>query len=161
MCAVAPTTDDDALAWLDRMADDKSTPADRERMRNALQAMRRDAGNGPTLERRLQLPATAKKWHNAQRDRSLNRAALQLDQAVGIEQLCRSLAEAWARFVTRGPWSAWRDDGEPPADGSPLNVALFYATKFNGRKTLSERQLARLLDRHQLAKKCRSIVPIL
>lgn len=159
--AVAPTTDSDALAWLDRIANDNATPADRLRLCEALQAMRRDAGTGPSLERRLRLPATAKKWRDAERDRSLNKAALQLDQAECFAELCRSLSVAWNRFVSRGLWSSWRDDDEPPIDASPLNTALFHATKFNARTTLSARQLERVLDHHQLAKKCRSIVPTL
>ena len=58
-----------------------------------------------------------------------------------------TLHAAWERFVSRGPWRAWRDDADPPEGASPLDCALFWATRWNRGDVLGEKALSRIVRR--------------
>ena len=97
-----------------------------------------------SLERCLGLPATPAKRRDAMRAGWLCEAARYID-APNPTRGAELLLTEWNAFVSRGPWRFWRDDEHPPADAPRLDRALFYATKFNGGDTLSDRHLRRIV----------------
>jgi hypothetical protein len=48
-------------------------------------------------------------------------------------------------FIARGAWRAWKELQDPPAGTSTLRVALFYTAKFNDGKSLSSKQVSRVI----------------
>lgn len=141
---------------LHRMASGTMTDADLSQLADIARSMLADRGMGPSLERRLRLPTTEKRWRDQQRLGWLMLAAEHLDFAESWEGLCRDLAESWVTFITRGPWRVWRDEEDPPEEAATLNRALFYATRESRGKALGARQLQNLLDRNALVQKFRA-----
>ena len=92
-------------------------------------------------------------WCRFQRDEALRKAARLID-ADGCTTGAQRLKAEWDRFISRGAWSAWRDDGQPPPDASLLGQALFWATRYNRSDSLTVRQIERIV-RHIFTEKCR------
>lgn len=87
-----------------------------------------------------------------QRDEWLCEAASLID-ADRISTGSEKLEAEWNRFISRGPWNAWRDDPAPPPDAARLHVALFWATRFNQSQSLTASQLARI-TKQIFSRKC-------
>ena len=101
-------------------------------------------GGKTPMHRFLRLPSTGPKLALATRNFWLNRAARMVAGDGSFQRAC-ALQHELETFATRGAWRAWRDLAEPPAEASELRTALFWALKHNSGRTLSERQIYRLL----------------
>lgn len=55
------------------------------------------------------------------------------------------LAEELDKFVERGPWAAWRELSSPPTDASQLRTALFHVARALNGRSMSARQIHRIL----------------
>jgi hypothetical protein len=96
------------------------------------------------LQQYLHLPVDAAARNRHRRNKALMQAAREISaesQSAGALRLKHELDI----FLTRGPWFAWRDDGAPPEDATPLRRALFYVVKFNDGQDISYRHLRRLV----------------
>lgn len=102
------------------------------------------SGGAVPLERCLGLPKTRFQSKLRTRDHWLGYAAMLLDKG-STWATAVALADELETFVSRGPWRVWQALEGPPADASELRTALFFATKANDGKTLSERHLARVI----------------
>ena len=87
---------------------------------------------------------TYSRWCRFQRDRYLQEAAL-LVGVNGILPVSKKLEAEWSKFISRGPWNAWRRDLSPPPDAAPLNVALFWATLHNKSQSLTAKRIEQIL----------------
>ena len=105
-----------------------------------------NARGAVSLDRCLLLPATRAKWNRVKRDKCLCDAASFLPAMLGLTSISKQLADEYRRFIERGPWQAWRELEVPPADASRLRKALFQAAKAAGGRSLSDRQIERVLD---------------
>ncbi len=113
---IAGQFDPDVVAWL------QEAFRQRERQQGAL-----------PLERYLKLP-TIKAMRRQRRDYWLSQAAL-LVCAQHETARCETVASELQRFMTRGPWAAWKRDGAAPADASELQRCLFEAAaNHDGRR---------------------------
>lgn len=104
------------------------------------------------LERRMGLPTTYEGTRIFNRNRWLCYAAL-LINADSAWSAGQKLENEWNRLVTRGAWSAWRDDEQPPSNIPPLSEALFYATRLNRSESLCAQQIYRIVQ-HIFTGKC-------
>jgi hypothetical protein len=104
------------------------------------------------LERCLRLPTTPARLRLLQRDFWLFEAARALECASswhGAVQLAGELAT----FISRGPWRIWRNQPAPPDEASKLRRALFHVARLRGGRTLSEKQVYRIVG-HVFQQKC-------
>lgn len=112
-----------------------------------------NAGGALPLERCLGLPSTHTGMRKFRRDHWLCKAASLID-ADGSTTGAQKLEAEWNKFISRGPWYIWRDDGSPPADATPLSEALFWATRYNRSESLTARHMMRIVG-HVFTEKCR------
>jgi hypothetical protein len=118
------------------------TAADIAWVRQALTAYLGSAGEVP-LERCLHLPSTHTAWRKTNRDQWLCKAAFLID-AEGSWSGSQKLEDEWKKFISRGPWGAWRDEENPPEHATALSEALFYATRLNRSQSLNAKQICRI-----------------
>jgi hypothetical protein len=133
----------DPVQAIVRFTSGQATDIDRAVLQKGFHAFLNADGAVP-LERCLGIPTTPAGWRKARRDSWLCTAAGLLD-ATGSATGARALKSEWDRFISRGPWNAWRDEMDPPAGATPLSRALFYATMLNRSDSLTTRQLARIV----------------
>lgn len=99
-------------------------------------------GNGADVLRYLGLPNTPVRIKRELRDQALARAASHIE-APGAWTGCLKLAAEWSAFVSL---SAWRESRQaaapPPAIGSELRVALWWASHFDARTRLKGQPLS-------------------
>jgi len=133
----------DPVQAIVRFTSGQATDIDRAMLQKGFHAFLNADGAVP-LERCLGIPTTPAGWRKARRDSWLCIAAGLLD-AQGSAIGARALKVEWDRFISRGPWNAWRDEMDPPAGATPLSKALFYATLLNRSDSLTTRQLARIV----------------
>ena len=102
------------------------------------------AGGAVQLELCLGLPNTTKRRQLIQRNAWLAEAAKHMPNAsywmVAVE-----LAAKLDSFLSRGPWNAWRHLPGPPSDASKLRTALYQVAKANNGKSLSAKQIYRVI----------------
>ena len=103
------------------------------------------AGGAVGLERALRLAATPKQRRRRQRNFWLAEVARHL-VVDGDEPTARQVRDAIDRFLTRGPWRAWRDLQHPPAGAAELNACLFRFAQMNDGEGLCLRQIEVLLQ---------------
>lgn len=112
------------------------------------------AGGAVSLERALKLPNTPGRVRRLQRDFWLRKVAdLMGEPTPWLASV--AAARELDQFLSRGPWSAWRDLAAPPDGASALRSALFWLAKSNlGRSTTAE-HMSRILG-HFFIEKCRT-----
>lgn len=136
------TSDHDPWKSCARIADGKATDADLAWVGRAFSAFL--CGNGEIpLERCLRLPSTHTGWRKFHRNTWLCKAASLIDVG-GSWGGPKQLEIKWNKFISRGPWQAWRDDEHPPEYATKLNEALFYATRLNRSDSLNVKQISRI-----------------
>jgi hypothetical protein len=114
---IAGQFDAEVMAWL------QAAFRQRERQQGAL-----------PLDRYLKLP-TFKAMRRERRDYWLDQAALHVD-APHETARHETVADELRRFMTRGPWPAWRQAGAAPANASELQRCLFNAaSNHDGRRS--------------------------
>lgn len=133
-----------------RLADGGLTESDRTLLQKGVDAWL-NAGGAIPLERCLGLPSTHARVRRFRRDHWLCRAA-SLIEADGVSTGAQKLEAEWNKFLSRGPWSIWRDDAEPPPEASQLSRALFWATRYNRSESLKHRHIERIV-RHVFKEK--------
>lgn len=112
------------------------------------------AGGTLSLERALRLPTTPGRARRLQRDFWLRKVADLMGEPtpwLASVAVVRELDQ----FLTRGPWRVWRDLSAPPTEASELRTALFWLAKSNGGRSITPRQVSRIVG-HFLIEKCRS-----
>ena len=134
--------DVEAVARVVRLAMGKATQEDQQFVHRAAKAWLMSNGSIP-FERGLRLPSTPDAFRRMQRDVWLCHAMREMRAATDWEASSQLLRE-WDHFLSRGPWRTWRDDPEPPPWATPLQCALFFASRFNRGNSLGERQLYRI-----------------
>lgn len=97
------------------------------------------------LERCLCLPG-AQGLRLAQRN-------IWLVQAAKLLPNVHSLAHEYDTFLSSGPWRAWRGLSAAPDGTSKLRIALFHAAKANNGKSLSVKQIRRIVG-HKYTQQC-------
>jgi|GEM_PF-6616982 len=104
--------------------------------------------NGATvpLGRCFGLPSAPQRWRLAKRNNWLIQAAEEVPNA-------HQLAYEYDTFLSRGPWLAWRDLSAVPDGTSRLRTALFHAAKANKGKSLSRKQIWRIVG-HKYRQQC-------
>lgn len=142
----------DALRAIIRFVDGGFTESDSAILRRGLDTWL-NASGALSVERCLRLPSTSNRMRILRRDHWLCKAALLLD-ADGSTTGAQKLEAEWNKFLSRGPWSTWRDDEEPPLEATALSKALFWATRFNRSESLTARHIARVAG-HIFTEKCR------
>ena len=96
------------------------------------------------LHQCLALPSSESKLERSRRDQWIVTAAACID-ARSAWSAANELAAELERFITRGPWRVWCDAKCPPADASQLRSALFYIASANDGKSLSAKQIHRVI----------------
>lgn len=135
----------EALAVIDRLAAGSTTDDDLRRLAEAAKQLQQADGHR-SLQEHLGLPSPGPKFNSLRRNAALAEAvALTAPDSMGTWVSSSVLAAEWAIFVSRGPWRHWRSPGQPGSDATPLQRSLFYATKFNGGRALSAKQLHRIV----------------
>lgn len=102
------------------------------------------SGGDIPLERCLRLPATPTRRRLMRRNLWILVASNLVEGPEGWANATQLAAEL-ERFLSRGPWLAWRDLSNPPLDASDLRTALFHVAKTNNGESLSPKQIHRLL----------------
>jgi hypothetical protein len=121
------------------------TREDIDRMARAFQTYHANKGELP-LDRCLGLTATNRAWEVSERDSAIMRAlSVMADKRAWLRFV--ALESEWRRFLSpEGPWRRWRDDAEPPATATALQVAFFWMSRYNRGDNLSAKQLKRIAD---------------
>lgn len=103
------------------------------------------AGGDVGLERCLRLPRTAAQLRIATRNLNLVRlaeivdAASERDRSIMVKRLLDN-------FLERGKWAqGWRSLPNPPSGATGTDAFLFYVARANDGRSLSARQIARVL----------------
>lgn len=102
------------------------------------------AGGAVPLERCLGLPRSERGVRMMRRNYWLAEAAKQL-RSQSLWLCANDLAEELDRYLSRGPWGACRHLSEPPEGTSALRSALFHVAVANEGKSLSAKQIHRVL----------------
>ena len=98
------------------------------------------------MERCLHLTATPFQRRVRQRNGWLAELARLVATEPGEGPLAHRVHRALDRFQTRGLWTNWKADPEPPAGAAQLHAAAFWVLRFNGGKALSFWHLRDLLQ---------------
>lgn len=144
--------EEDPLQALAHFTDGALTESGAALLRKAFDAYLNAGGEIP-LERCLGIPSTHAARRRLRRDSWLRKAAMLID-ADGSWTGSQKLEAEWNRFISRGPWQAWRADDRPPPEATPLSEALFYATVCNRSDSLTVKHIARIVG-HIFTEKCR------
>ena len=139
---------DDTCGLLLRMAGKSLTPADLDFLS---QVAIRFVCAELDWTRCWDMPPSPDKMRNMVRDVWL-RAGAKHVPAEGPWQGGMRTHPAGARAVARGPWTGGRDEAEPPPSASPLELALFWATRWNRGNVLGPGQVY-LIVQHEYPKK--------
>lgn len=145
-------TEDDPLQALAHFTDGALTERGAALLRKGIDAYLNAAGE-ISLERCLGIAATHSARRRLKRDTWLRKAAMLIDAGSSWAGSQKLEAE-WNRFISRGPWQAWRADDHPPPEATPLSEALFYATVCNRSDSLTAKQIERITG-HIFTGKCR------
>lgn len=113
-------------------------------LQGGFQALLRSEG-AVTLESCLHLPTTTGRMRLARRNAALVDVAALIDDAPTPWVLANEVSRELDRFLQSGPWRFWREQAEPPAEASRLRAALFRLAKSNGGRSLSAKQINRIL----------------
>jgi hypothetical protein len=102
-----------------------------------------------SADRCMQLPYNAKKFAKAKRDLHLVNALSSTDEGC-LGTRCKVLSARLDEFLSRGEWPHWKRQASPPANADALKVDLFHIARcgerFNGKASLSPRQMRRIFD---------------
>ena len=145
-------TEDDPLQALAHFTDGALTERGAALLRKGIDAYL-DAGGEIPLERCLGIPSTHAARRRLRRDSWLRKAATFID-ASSRWTGSQKLEAEWNKFISRGPWQAWRDGDYPPPEATPLSEALFYATVCNRSDSLTAKQIDRIVG-HIFTGQCR------
>ena len=97
------------------------------------------------MQRYARLPTTGPALARASRDLWFRRAAECLGDDTEIIK-AHKLNMEFDKFLTRGPWLAWRELKDAPKDASELRRALFFAAKFSKGEVISDQTIYRALS---------------
>lgn len=137
------TTELQGIKFATHIANGRQDDSASRWLQNGFAAWLRCGGALP-LHQCLALPSTESKLKRSKRDQWIVVAAALID-ARNDWAAANELAIELDRFITRGPWRAWRDANAVPHDASRLRAALFHIAVSNGGKSLSTRQFQRVI----------------
>ena len=138
------TSELQAIEFAARCASGSDGESEGRWMRNGLAAWLR-SGCTKSLERCLHLPSTEAERKRMLRNFWIVEAAAQMPASSEFAQ-SKELEREFNNFLSRGPWKAWRDIGEPPPGASKLRAALFHIAHENrDGKSLSYKTFYRAL----------------
>lgn len=138
------TKEQAAIQYASRMARGLYDESGFDWLEKGFSSWLRSGGKIP-LDRYLGLPTSESKLRLLQRNQWITVAAGCI-KAASAPAAAGDLAIELDRFLSRGPWREWRQAADPPADASKLRCALFHIAKANDGKSLSAKQLHRILD---------------
>lgn len=104
-----------------------------------------NAGGDLSLERCLRIPRGSARFRVAQRNYWLAEVARATDGISSQWGLAVAISKELNTFITCGAWRAWKELQDPPTGTSTLRTGLFYAAKFNDGKSLSSKQVSRVI----------------
>lgn len=137
-----------AIEFASRLAAGGADPSTLQWVQAGMAAWVRAGGEIP-LERCLHLPRSPTSRRKMKRVEWVQIAANQLDAKTDWG-ICTGLAAELNQFLSRGPWFAWKNMKNPPAEASNLRTALFHIAQMSDGKPLAPRTFYR--DLRQLSK---------